>query len=205
MVLDGPSAFLMTTRYPTPNCSFVVLLSCSRATLLPNAGAEYCVDSTTGFRVIAALEWFLELIAMALPIYGFYLTPNPWKYIKTLIWMVLVRVPNIVLSVVHILFYSKFMNERQSAIDIVPTFIWAIILLTYNLISATLPSLMKLTKIFGTQGVAVGNFDSQREAAGTNSETNHSLANLGEHRAYPPSTCSRQSEQHLISSRQCNP
>ncbi|KAJ6191842.1 hypothetical protein J3E72DRAFT_408872 [Bipolaris maydis] len=27
--------------------SFVVLLSCSRATLLPNAGAEYCVDSVS--------------------------------------------------------------------------------------------------------------------------------------------------------------
>ncbi|KAF5843958.1 hypothetical protein GGP41_009342, partial [Bipolaris sorokiniana] len=178
--------------------SFVVLLSCSRATLLPDADAEYCVDSNTGFTVIAALDWSIELIAMALTIYGFSLNSNPWKYITYLAWMVPVRLPNIIFSVMHMRFYSKFMDERQPAINIIPTFLWAIVLLTYNLISAILPLLRSITLEFNSQGVILPSYGSRVEAATPPFKTNTSIRSSEGLSTSGRSTHSQESQQPII-------
>jgi hypothetical protein len=55
-----------------------------------------------------------------------------------------------------LLTYSDFINDRQPAIRIVSTVAWQNVLLSYNLMSATIPSLKGFTKEFMTAGVSLG-------------------------------------------------
>jgi hypothetical protein len=52
--------------------------------------------------------------------------------------------------------YVQFVNDKQPPIKIVSTIAWQNVLLSYNLMSATIPSLKGFTQGFMTAGVALG-------------------------------------------------
>ena len=63
---------------------------------------------------------------------------------------------NIVFAIIHLITYSKFINNHQPAINIVSTVAWQSVLLSYNLISATSPMLKGFTEGFMTAGTSLG-------------------------------------------------
>jgi len=120
-----------------------------------------------------------EVMIILLPIIGFYDTLLPMKRRLTVILAFSTRLPyvprllapilkmlvralisdscrNIVISLMHLLAYSEFINNKQPPISIVSTVTWQNVLLAYNLMSATIPSLKGFTQGFMTAGVSLG-------------------------------------------------
>jgi hypothetical protein len=128
-------------------------------------------------KAVAAGDVLTELIIILLPIIGFYDTLMPVKRRVTVILAFSTRIPyvqepppwdmrkqtltpqssrNIIISVIYLISYSRFINNRQPAISVVPTVAWQNALLSFNLMSATIPSLKGFTQGFMTAGVSLG-------------------------------------------------
>jgi hypothetical protein len=63
---------------------------------------------------------------------------------------------NIAFAIMYLLAYSRFVNHHRPAIRIVSTVAWQNVVLSYNLMSATIPSLKGFTQGFMTAGVSLG-------------------------------------------------
>jgi hypothetical protein len=73
----------------------------------------------------------------------------------------------------YLLAYSKFIHDRRPAIRIVSTVAWQNVLLSYNLMSATIPSLKGFTQGFMTAGVSFGYAQEGRATGATGTQQSY--------------------------------
>ncbi|KAH7077609.1 hypothetical protein BKA63DRAFT_508591 [Paraphoma chrysanthemicola] len=161
-------------------------VGCSPSNMVPKPGDGYCTKSISWLQAITSIDVATEFIILLLPILGFYDTLMPLKRRLTVILAFSTRLPNVAISVNHLIAYSKFINDQQQAIDIISTINWQNVLLSYSLISATLPTLKGFTEGFNTAGVSLG-YGRDGTTYGANSGTHgsHELQTISKIRTRP--------------------
>jgi hypothetical protein len=76
---------------------------------------------------------------------------------------------NIITSVMHFISYTDYIKHDRQAIDIAPAVVWQNALLSYNLMSATIPALKGFVKEFTTGGVG---YSKDMSMSGGNASSN---------------------------------
>ncbi|KAF5849431.1 hypothetical protein GGP41_006348 [Bipolaris sorokiniana] len=123
-----------------------VPLGCAVERVIPKSGINH---SLTIIDIIT--EFFTALI----PILGLYRNKMHVEDKAMVMVAFCTRILNVVFSLIHMIAYSKFVNERQTAIPIVPTVVWQSTLLCYSLISTTTPTLKGFSQGFKTTGLSL--------------------------------------------------
>ncbi|KAH7088146.1 hypothetical protein FB567DRAFT_332148 [Paraphoma chrysanthemicola] len=161
-------------------------VGCSPGNIIPKVGEGYCIQSIPWLQAITAIDIVTELIILLSPILGFYDTLMPLKRRLAVILAFSTRLPNVAISINHLIAYSKFINDQQQAIDITSVINWQNILLSYSLMSATLPTLKGFTEGFNTAGVSLG-YGRDGTTYGANSGTHgsHELQTISRIRTRP--------------------
>jgi hypothetical protein len=86
----------------------------------------------------------------------------------------------------HLFAYSKFINDRQPATSVDATVAWQNVLLSYSLMSATIPTLKGFTQGFMTAGFSLG-YISDTSMSGTQRSGTHGTQKGHELRSLPRS------------------
>ncbi|XP_014555117.1 hypothetical protein COCVIDRAFT_103243 [Bipolaris victoriae FI3] len=137
---------------------------------IPRSGINHCVSSVSVFNpllkypLIDQIPWMqaltiidiiTECFTVLIPLLGLYRNKMHVEDKAIVMVAFFTRIPNVVFSLIYLIAYSKFVNERQTAIQIVPTVVWQSTLLCYSLISATTPTLKGFTQGFKTTGLSL--------------------------------------------------
>ncbi|KAF2844128.1 hypothetical protein T440DRAFT_484418 [Plenodomus tracheiphilus IPT5] len=133
-----------------------VSVGCSPDTVIPKTGDDHCSSLVPWLKAVVVVDVVTEMVIILLPMIGFYGTLMPVRRRATVMLAFSTRLPNIVFSLLYLIAYSKFINHQEPAIDIVATAAWQNLLLSYNLMSATIPSLKGFTQGFMTAGLSLG-------------------------------------------------
>ncbi|EMD91799.1 hypothetical protein COCHEDRAFT_1101304 [Bipolaris maydis C5] len=137
-----------------------VPLHCPAELAIPKRGQDHCVD----FAVTVG-DIITEIIITSLPMLGLYNTQLPLKSKAAVMLAFSTRIPNIAISLSYLIASSTFMTNNHPPIAIIATVIWQIVLLSYNLMSATTPLLRGFTQGFKTAGMSLFDMPNTTSAA----------------------------------------
>ncbi|EMD66206.1 hypothetical protein COCSADRAFT_353321 [Bipolaris sorokiniana ND90Pr] len=106
-------------------------------------------------QALTIIDIITEFFTALIPILGLYRNKMHVEDKAMVMVAFCTRILNVVFSLIHMIAYSKFVNERQTAIPIVPTVVWQSTLLCYSLISTTTPTLKGFSQGFKTTGLSL--------------------------------------------------
>ncbi|EUC46624.1 hypothetical protein COCMIDRAFT_35735 [Bipolaris oryzae ATCC 44560] len=132
-----------------------VPLGCKIESIIPKSGFNHCVHSIPWIQALTIIDIITELFTVLTPLLGLYRNKMHVEDKAVVMVAFFTRIPNVVFSLIHMIAYSKFVKERQTAIQVVPTVVWQSTLLCYSLISATTPTLKGFTQGFKTTGLSI--------------------------------------------------
>ncbi|KAJ8117396.1 hypothetical protein OPT61_g1387 [Boeremia exigua] len=130
-----------------------ISLSCSAERTVPGHRGEYCFNQVTWLKVITAGDVVTEVMTVLLPIAGLFNLQMPRKARLLVVFAFSFRLLNTIMSIMYLVTFSNFTMKRQSATLVAPVVVWQNVLLSYNLMSATIPALKGFVKGFTTGGV----------------------------------------------------
>ncbi|EUC44616.1 hypothetical protein COCMIDRAFT_97750 [Bipolaris oryzae ATCC 44560] len=142
-----------------------VPLHCPAEHVIPKPGEDHCVDFIPWLEVITVGDILTEIIIISLPILGLYNTQLPLKSKAAVMLAFSTRIPNIAISLSYLIASSTFITNNHPPIAIVAPVTWQIVLLSYNLMSATTPLLRGFTQGFKTAGMSLFDMPDATSAA----------------------------------------
>ncbi|XP_014555380.1 hypothetical protein COCVIDRAFT_38882 [Bipolaris victoriae FI3] len=142
-----------------------VSLRCSAELVIPKHGQDHCVDFIPWLQVVTIGDIVTETLITLLPILGLYSTQLPLKSKAAVMLAFSTRIPNVAISLSYLIASSTFITNNHPPIAIIATVTWQIVLLSYNLMSATTPLLRGFTQGFKTAGMSLFDMPNTTSAA----------------------------------------
>ncbi|KAF2795956.1 hypothetical protein K505DRAFT_5699 [Melanomma pulvis-pyrius CBS 109.77] len=136
--------------------ALAVSIGSSPDTIVGDHEASHRVNDVIRLRVITVIDVITEVVIFLLPLIPLLKLQMPWRRKFLVMIAFSFRIPNIVSSIMHLSRYTEFVDDGRG-ISISGPVVWQNILLSYSLMSATIPALKGFMASFITGGMGYTN------------------------------------------------
>ncbi|KAF2713002.1 hypothetical protein K504DRAFT_461591 [Pleomassaria siparia CBS 279.74] len=129
-------------------------------------------------KVITIIDIVTEIVILLLPIVPLFKIQMSWQRKLIVIIAFSFRILNIYITLMHLFSYTEFVHKKGTGVSIAAPVVWQNVLLSYNFMSATIPTLKGFVAAFLTGGIAYSGDISSSGGIGGSCENRNSYRML---------------------------